>query len=339
MISTFRILPRAALLPALAFALACGGGGAEEGTDEGGVVTGAVEIDGSSTVFPITEAVAEEFSRIHPDARVTVGISGTGGGFKRFCAGETDASNASRAIKDEEIAECEANGVRFVELSVAWDGLSVVTNPANDFVDCLTTDELKAIWEPGSTVRNWSQIRPGFPDRELVLYGPGTDSGTFDYFTEAIVGEEDASRPDYTASEDDNVLVQGVIADEDALGYFGFAYYEENQDRLKVLGVDGGAGCVTPSVETIETQTYSPLSRPLFVYVSDRGLAKPQVRAFFEFFLTEGPELVRSVGYIPLDAAAYEAEMPKVTSLAAAPDPDAGPPADAPAPEDTTAAP
>jgi phosphate transport system substrate-binding protein len=301
----------------LASALACGGGG-EQGSDEG-ALSGAIEIDGSSTVYPISEAVAEEFQRENQSTRVAVGVSGTGGGFKRFCAGETDISNASRPIKDSEAEDCDRNGVRFTEVRVAWDGLSVVTNPSNDFVACLTTDELKQVWEPGSTINNWSQVRSGFPDKDLKLYGPGTDSGTFDYFTEAIVGEEDASRPDYTASEDDNVLVQGVEGDPGALGYFGFAYYEENADRLKLLGVDGGTGCIQPSVETIENQTYAPLSRPLFIYVSDRGLAKPQVEAFVEYHLQQGPELVRSVGYIPLQPDQYAEELDKVRQLAGAP--------------------
>ena len=313
----------------LAAALACGGG-AEQAAD-GSTLSGPVEIDGSSTVYPISEAVAEEFQIANPGTRVAVGVSGTGGGFKRFCAGETDISNASRPIEDEEAATCEQNGVQFTEIRVAWDGLSVVTNPSNDFVQCLTTDELKRIWEPGSTIDNWSQVRDGFPDKDLVLYGPGTDSGTFDYFTEAIVGETDASRPDYTASEDDNVLVQGVQGDPGALGYFGFAYYEENADRLKLLGVDGGTGCIQPSVETIETQTYAPLSRPLFIYVSDVGLAKPQVEAFVEFHLQEGAELVRSVGYIPLQPEQYADEHAKVRELV-------GGAVTAPADEDTTAA-
>ena len=322
----------------VAGALACGGGG--EGVDEG-ALSGGIEIDGSSTVYPISEAVAEEFQIENPDTRVAVGVSGTGGGFKRFCAGETDVSNASRPIKDSEGEECGQNGVRFTEIRVAWDGLSVVTNPSNDFVQCLTTDELKRIWEPGSTIDNWSQVRPGFPDKDLKLYGPGTDSGTFDYFTEAIVGEEDASRPDYTASEDDNVLVQGVEGDPGALGYFGFAYYEENADRLKLLGVDGGTGCMQPSVETIESQTYAPLSRPLFIYVSDVGLAKPQVEAFVEYYLQQGPELVRSVGYIPLQPEQYAEELDKVRQLASdAPATGDEAPADEtePASEDTTAA-
>ncbi|HYO45716.1 MAG TPA: PstS family phosphate ABC transporter substrate-binding protein [Gemmatimonadota bacterium] len=304
-----------ALACLVAGALACGGGG--EQAEETGTLSGPIEIDGSSTVYPISEAVAEEFQIENPETRVAVGVSGTGGGFKRFCAGETDVSNASRPIKDSEAEECEQNGVRFTEIRVAWDGLSIVTNPSNDFVQCLTTDELKRIWEPGSTIDNWSQVRDGFPDKDLKLYGPGTDSGTFDYFTEAVVGEEDASRPDYTASEDDNVLVQGVGGDPGALGYFGFAYYEENADRLKLLGVDGGAGCIQPSVQTIESQTYAPLSRPLFLYVSDRGLAKPQVEAFVEYHLQQGAELVRSVGYIALKPEQYAEELEKVRQLAA----------------------
>jgi phosphate transport system substrate-binding protein len=307
-------VPRVSLVTLLAGTLACGGGG-ESGSEEGSL-SGPIEIDGSSTVYPISEAVAEEFQRENQATRVAVGVSGTGGGFKRFCAGETDISNASRPIKDSEAEECDRNGVRFTEVRVAWDGLSVVTNPSNDFVACLTTDELKRVWEPGSTIDNWSQVRSGFPDKDLKLYGPGTDSGTFDYFTEAIVGEEDASRPDYTASEDDNVLVQGVEGDPGALGYFGFAYYEENADRLKLLGVDGGRGCIQPSVETIENQTYAPLSRPLFIYVSDVGLAKPQVEAFVEYHLQEGAELVRSVGYIQLQPEQYAEELDKVRQLA-----------------------
>jgi phosphate transport system substrate-binding protein len=304
----------AALFASLAL-FACGGGG-EQGTEET-ALSGPVEIDGSSTVYPITEAIAEEFQAMHPDTRVTVGVSGTGGGFKRFCAGETDISDASRPIKDEEAAECATNAITFHEIRIAWDGLSVVTNPSNDFVQCLTVDELKRIWEPGSTIDNWSQVRAGFPDKELTLYGPGTDSGTFDYFTEEIVGEEDASRPDYTASEDDNVLVQGVEGDPGALGYFGFAYYEENAERLSLLGVDGGSGCVQPNVQSIESGTYAPLSRPLFLYVSDAGLAKPQVRAFLDFALTDGAALVRDVGYIALRPEQYQEEHAKIAGSGA----------------------
>jgi phosphate transport system substrate-binding protein len=318
---------------ALIAALACGGGGQVEE----GALSGPIEIDGSSTVYPITEAMAEEFQRENPRTRVAVGVSGTGGGFKRFCAGETDISDASRPIKPEEAERCAANGIAYTELRVAWDGLSVVTNPSNEFVQCLTVDELKRVWEPGGTIRNWREIRDGFPDKPLKLYGPGTDSGTFDYFTETVVGEEDASRPDYTASEDDNVLVQGISGDPGALGYFGFAYYEENAGTLRLLGVDSGSGCVQPTVATIEDQVYEPLSRPLFIYVSDRGLAKPQVEAFVEYYLTAGPELVRSVGYIALNPDLYSQEREKVRQLASG---SAAPPAEAePMAEDTTTTP
>ena len=225
-------------------------------------LTGTIEIDGSSTVFPVSEAVAEEFNKIHGDVRVNVGVSGTGGGFKRFTVGETDISDASRPIKDKESAAAKENGVEYIELLVGTDGLSVVVSPQNDFVDCLTVAELKRIWEPGFDHRqNWSQVRSDFPDRPLRLYGADTDSGTFDYFTEEIVGEVQASRADYTASADDNVLVQGISGDRNALGYFGYAYYAENPDKLKLVAVDNGAGCVTPTPATIESGEYgSPVS-------------------------------------------------------------------------------
>ncbi len=282
---------------------ACGGGSGD--ADGEGALGGAVVIDGSSTVFPIAEAVAEEFQIAHPGVRVTVGVSGSGGGFERFCGGETDISNASRPIRDSEIAECDAAGIEFTELSVAWDGLSVIANPANDFVRCLTTDELRRIWEPGSPVTSWRDVRPEWPDEEIRLYGPGTDSGTFDYFTETINGESGASRPDFQASEDDNILVQGVAGDRFALGYFGYAYYAENRDRLKLLEVDGGAGCVAPSDATIEDGSYSPLSRPLFVYVKHAALARPEVSAYVEFMLEEAPTLVPATGYHALAPEEY----------------------------------
>jgi phosphate transport system substrate-binding protein len=287
--------------------LACGGDAGDSGGDSGRL-TGAIEIDGSSTVYPITEAVAEEFMAEQPDVRVTVGVSGTGGGFSRFCSGETAISNASRPIKDSEREQCAAAGVDPVELEIAYDGLSIVANPQNGFAQCLTTDELSTIWQPGSTVRSWSQVRNGFPNQEMKLYGPGTDSGTFDYFTEVINGEEDASRSDYTASEDDNVLVQGVQGDAGSLGYMGFAYYVENQQNLKLVGVDSGSGCVLPSAETIRGGQYAPLSRPLLIYVARAALQRPEVRAFVDFYLTSGGELAESVGYVPLEAADYEAD-------------------------------
>ena len=276
-------------------AAACGGSG---GGGDG--LTGTVDGDGSSTVFPVTEAVAEEFNRENSGVDITVGVSGTGGGFEKFCAGETDFSDASRPIKDSEAEACAAAGVEYVELTVAVDGLAVVVNPENDWADCLTTEELEAVWKPGSTVANWSQVRDGFPDQPLKLFGPGTDSGTFDYFTDEIVGEEGSSRVDYTASEDDNVLVQGVAGEKGALGYFGFAYYAENSDKLRVLGVDSGSGCVVPSDETVKANTYTPLSRPLFVYVRDQAAAREEVKEFFDFYLAIVNELVADVGYTPL---------------------------------------
>ena len=294
------------LAVALVASLVVGCGGQEASRGLGG----AVEVDGSSTVYPITEAVAEEFLKeAGPNVRVTVGISGTGGGFKRFCAGETDISDASRPIKASEAETCARNGIAYLELPVAYDGLSVVVNPRNAFCDCVTVAELKRIWEPGSTVQRWSDVRPDWPNQRIRLYGPGTDSGTFDYFTEAVVGKEDASRPDFTASEDDNVLVQGVEGDVNALGYFGYAYYVENQGRLKVLGIDNGSGCVKPSAETVESGTYAPLSRPIFIYVSRRSLERPEVAAFVRYYMQHAATLVPEVGYITLGDARYQENL------------------------------
>ena len=264
-----------------------------------------IRVDGSSTVFPITEAVAEEFAKVRKDVRVTVGISGTGGGMKRFGAGEIDIVDASRPIKQKEIDAALAGGVAFIELPVAYDGLSIVVNPKNDWVDHLTVAELKKIWEPASKVKNWSDVRAGWPAREIKLYGPGADSGTFDYFTEAINGKAQASRSDYQASEDDNTLVMGVAGDKDALGYFGFAYYEENAERLKLVAVDGGTGPVLPSTESIKTGKYVPLSRPLFIYV--RKSNRPEIKEFVKFYLDNAAELAAEVGYVALSPELYKA--------------------------------
>jgi phosphate transport system substrate-binding protein len=292
-------------LAAIIALAACGEG--QKADTAGGDLTGQISIDGSSTVYPISEAVAEEFMAANQGGvRVTVGLSGTGGGFKRFCAGETDISDASRPIKDSEKELCAANSVQYIELPVASDGLTVAVNPSNTFAQCLTVAELKKIWEPGSTVRRWSDVRAGFPTTEIKLYGPGTNSGTYDYFTEAINGKEDASRADYTASEDDNVLVQGVEGDPAALGYFGYAYYKENATKLKAVGVDNGAGCVLPSEETVRNHSYKPLSRPLMIYVSKAALARPEVKAFVEFYLNNAAALVPQVGYVALEAAQYQ---------------------------------
>ena len=268
-------------------------------------LSGTIEIDGSSTVFPVSEAVAEEFHKIHPDVRVNVGVSGTGGGFKRFTVGETDISDASRPIKDSEAQAAADNGIEYYPLRVALDGLSVLVSPENDFVECLTTDQLKMIWEPGSTVTNWSDVDPSWPSSKIALYGPDTDSGTFDYFTEEIMGEAQLSRPDYTASADDNVLVRGIAGGKYSLGYFGYAYYQENQDKLKLVAVDSGSGCVQPTSESIENGSYSPLSRPLFIYVSKASMERPEVKAFVEFYLDNAAELAQEVGYIRLDETEY----------------------------------
>ena len=277
-------------------------------------LSGTIEIDGSSTVYPITEAVAEEFRKVHPDVRVNVGISGTGGGFKRFTVGETEISDASRPIESSEAETAKKNGIEYVELRIAIDGLSVVVNYGNDWVDYLTVEELKRIWEPESTVQKWSDIRPGWPDRPITLYGPGTDSGTFDYFTAVIVGKEDASRADYTASEDDNVLVQGIAGDPNALGYFGYAYYAENTDRLKIVPIDSGKGPVTPTDQAIKNGEYSPLSRPLFIYVNAASMQRPEVKAFVVFYLENAEKLVAEVGYAAPESSVYQEQLAVVES-------------------------
>jgi phosphate transport system substrate-binding protein len=267
-----------------------------------------VKVDGSSTVYPITEAVAEEFQKAKKNSiKVTVGISGTGGGFKKFCRGETDISNASRPISKKEMEECAKTGVKYYELPVAFDALTVVINPKNDFIKSMTVAELKKIWEPAAQgkVTSWNQVNPAWPDQKIKLYGAGSDSGTFDYFTEATVGKAKSSRGDYTASEDDNVLVQGVASDKGALGYFGFAYYIENQKKLKAVPIDGGKGPVSPSPEAVENGTYQPLSRPIFIYVSEKSLEKPEIKEFVEFYMKNAAPLVKEVKYIALPGKAY----------------------------------
>jgi len=275
-----------------------------------------VRIDGSSTVFPITEAVAEEFQNAkRGKVRVTVGISGTGGGFKKFCRGETDISNASRPILKKEMEDCKAAGIEYFELPVAFDALTVVVNPKNAFVRQLTVAELKKMWEPAAQgkVTHWSQVNPGWPNQPMKLFGPGADSGTFDYFTEAVVGKSKSSRGDFTASEDDNVLVQGVSRDVNGLGYFGFAYYVENKDKLKAVPIVNEKGqAVTPSMEAVEKGTYSPLSRPIFIYVSANSLAQPHVKEFVEYYMKHGGALAKEVKYVPLPANAYQMALKHV---------------------------
>lgn len=277
----------------------------------------AITIDGSSTVYPVTEAIAEEYRTEAPDVDVTIGVSGTGGGFKKFGRGEVAITNASRPIKDDEKAIAESNGISFVELEVAYDGLAVVVHPENDWVTCFTVEQLKKIWEPAAqgTIKRWNQIDPTWPDEEIHLFGPGVASGTFDYFTEAIVGKSGSSRGDYTASEDDNVLVQGVSGDKYGLGFFGLAYYEENSDKLRMVPVDGGEGCVEPSTETVSNGTYAPLSRPLYIYVNSSSLENPAVVDFVNFYLKEAPGLLKDVGYIPLTNEEYKREQEKFSAF------------------------
>lgn len=275
---------------------------------------GTVSIDGSSTVFPISEAVAEEFLAVQPRVRVTVGVSGTGGGFKKFLAGEIDINDASRPIKMKEVKQASASGIGFIELPIAYDGLSVVVNTKNDWVDHLTITELNKIWQPGSSVKRWSDVRDGWPEKEIQLYGPGTDSGTFDYFTETINGKSGASRPDYTANEDDNALVRGISGDEGSLGYFGYAYYAANKDKLRVVAIDGGKGPVAPTEITINNGTYAPLSRPVFIYVRPDALDRKEVRAFVDFYIESAPMLATEVGYIPLPDSVYAGAKQRVES-------------------------
>jgi len=301
-------------LIAIAFVLvlgasACGGG--RDGVNQAGAapantadsdLSGRIEADGSSTVGPFTTAAAEAFGREHSDVRVTVGISGTGGGFERFCRGETDLSNASRPIKDEEGELCEENGIDFVEFHVVNDGLAVVVNPNNDWIDCMTVEQLNAIWKPGSKIDNWSEVPGGdYPDMPLTLAGPGTDSGTFDYFTETVNDEGGASRSDYQASEDDNVIVQAVSGSEGGLGYFGLSYVQENEGNIKALPIENEAGeCVEPSTETVQDASYNPLGRPLFIYAKTASFERPEVQAFIQYLLDNNQQLAETALYVPL---------------------------------------
>jgi phosphate transport system substrate-binding protein len=299
---TSHVPPRLALLAGLIVVLllaGCGRSGGNGAATKSGDLSGRISADGSSTVGPFVTAAAELFRKEQSGVEITVGISGTGGGFERFCRGETDLSDASRPIEDDESAACKKKGVDYVELQVANDGIANVVNKDNDWVTCLTVEQLHEIWKPGSKVSSWRDVDPSFPDEKLPLAGPGTDSGTFDFFTKAINGEEGASRTDYNASENDNVIVQAVAGDKGGLGYFGLSYAEQNSGKLKTLEVDGGDGCVAPTRETVQDGTYKPLSRPLFVYVKTDALTRPEVKAFLEFMLDRQTEIAGNL-FVPL---------------------------------------
>jgi phosphate transport system substrate-binding protein len=314
-------------LASAGFALASAGcksstssGGPTPEADEETATPDIIAIDGSSTVYPITEAVAEEF-RSTNRARVTIGVSGTGGGFKKFCGGETAITGASRPIKPSEVQQCEASKISYVELPIAYDGLSVVVSPTNDWVDHVTVEELKRLWQPEAQgeIMRWNQLRAGWPDEEIHLFGAGVDSGTYDYFTAAIVGKEHSSRGDFTSSEDDNVLVQGIATDRLALGFFGYAYYAENRERLRLLAVDdgkadNGAGPIAPSPTSVADGSYQPLSRPIFIYASRAALERPEVAAFLDFYVNHAPKLAAEVGYIALPPKAYGLVGKRLTS-------------------------
>ena len=297
-----------AIAAVLVAALAACGSDDDDGSSSGSTNTapqlsGAIAVDGSSTVGPLTSVAADLFKEDNPNVNVTVGVSGTGGGFEKFCNGETDISDASRAIEDDEKAACESKGITYAELQVATDALTIVVNKENDWAQCLTVDQLKKMWEPAAEgkITNWNQVDPSFPDEKLELFGPGTDSGTFDYFTAEINGEEGASRTDYSPSEDDNVTVQGVTGTKGGLGYFGFSYFEENQDTLTAVQVDSGNGCVAPSAETAQDGSYAPLSRPLFIYPKKESLTQPQVLGFLEFYVANIDDIVSEAAFIPLN--------------------------------------
>lgn len=301
---------------------ACGDSGGTGGGDTskksasgGGDLAGDIRIDGSSTVGPLSEAAAEGFQAQNGKVRVTVGTSGTGGGFEKFCAGETDISDASREIKPEEADVCKKKGITYEAFQVANDGIAVVTNTENDWAKCLTVDQLKKIWDKGSKVSDWSQVDAKFPSEKLSLYGPGTDSGTFDFFTKEVNGEEDQSRSDYNATEDDNVTVRGIEGSKGGLGYFGLSYYEQNQDKLNAAQIDGGKGCVSPSTETVQDGSYAPLSRPLFIYVKQASIKKPHVKGFVEYYLDNTADLTKQALFVPLTPEQESKLKPQLDKL------------------------
>jgi phosphate transport system substrate-binding protein len=309
--SRFVIPAAVAMLALPVLVAACGG----DDKASAGNLSGSIKIDGSSTVGPLSEAAAELFREENPDVRVTVGISGTGGGFEKFCAGETDISDASRPIEPEEVAACKKEGISYGEAQVANDGLAVVVNPENDWTDCLTTAELKKIWEPGSNVNNWNQVKSSFPDEKMELFGAGTDSGTFEYFNEAINGDKAETRKDYSPSEDDNVTVQGVSGGKGNLGYFGLSYAIANKDKVKTLQVDGGDGCVEPTNETVQDGSYKPLSRPLFIYPSKNALQNEATAEFVKFYVDNYEEIATQAQFVPMTTQQAQKAQDAVTQL------------------------
>ena len=294
--------------------VACGGG---DGSADGGRLRGTIRVDGSSTVAPLSEAAAERFMEEHNFVRITVGTSGTGGGFEKFCNGETDISDASRPIKQSEIDACAAKGVTYEQLTVANDGVAVIVNPENTWAECLTVDQLAKIWAPRSRVSNWRDVDPSFPDERIALFGAGTDSGTFDYFTEAVNGQSGASRTDYTATEDDNVTVTGVAGTRGALGYLGLSYAEENAARVEAVAVDGGDGCVEPSVETVQNNAYQPLGRPLFIYPSAAALRRPEVREFVRSYVENAEEIAADARFVPMTETQKQQSLTSIQALVA----------------------
>jgi phosphate transport system substrate-binding protein len=307
------LFPAAITILALTmFVAACG----DDNSSGGSNLSGSISVDGSSTVGPLTEAAAELFREENPDVKITVGVSGTGGGFEKFCAGETDISDASRPIEQEEIDACKKENVTYEEVQVANDGLANVVNPDNDWATCLTVAELKKIWDKGSDVNNWNQVRSDFPDQEMKLFGAGTDSGTFDYYTEAINGEEGRSRSDYSPSEDDNVTVQGVSGDKGNMGYFGLSYALENEGKVKTLEVDDGDGCVAPTNDTVQNGTYKPLSRPLFIYPSAKALENEATREFIQFYVDNYDAIAEQAKFVPLTDEQAQQSKDAVAQLA-----------------------
>jgi len=304
------------VIASIAFMMSsCGNGETTASSGEETITTlaGSISMDGSSTVYPLSEAVAEEYRMVQPKVKVTIGSSGSGAGFKKFARGESDISNASRAIKEKEITACKEGKIEYTELRVALDGIAIVVNKNNSWMETITTAELKSLWEPNSTIVNWSDIRDTWPAEKINLYGPNTAHGTYDFFTEEITGESGASRSDYNAVSDYNVAVQGIASDKNALGYFGLAYFTENQDQLKLIAVDNGQGPIYPSLETVGNGTYTPLARPLYIYLSNNEKSRPEVMNFVNFFLDNAGELSKEVGYIPLSDADYKAAIESVS--------------------------